>query len=293
MKIMLQSVKWNRQGLASEPIVYGSKFAHLPGYLARYFVLGNDNNTPLVMLSGLAGGMDISLPLASRLSQQFCVYVVQSRGEDSPYELSSSTTLEQLGTDCIEFQKAAGLERPLLFGHGFGAVCVLEAARQCPGRVAGVIAQGIAPAYTTFLKDLLYSEVLNHTQGTATGESLFTRMFGTRWILPQLLEMAVSLCQRTDLGVVSRRLELLAHFEMEYYVDRIRQVPVLIQCASHDPFTSLEGWKPWRRTLPRMALQTIEFAGHFAFLTHGEAVASQVERFANRRLGVPMRLPAT
>jgi len=289
---MLQSDKWNRQGLANEPIAYGSKIAHLPGYLARYFVLGNPDSPPLVVVSGLAGGMDLSLPLASRLSQQFCVYVLQSRGEDSPYDLPARTSMEQLGTDCIEFQKALGLERPLIFGHGFGAVCALEAARQCPGRVAGVIAQGIAPAFSSLLSEMLYNQILKPGNQAATSENLFSRMFGTRWILPQLLELAVKLCGRTDLGVVSRRLELLSQFDMEHYVDRIRQVPVLIQTATHDVFTTPESWKPWRRVLPRMALQTIDFAGHFAFLTHGEAVASQVERFANRRLGVPMQLPA-
>lgn len=289
---MLQSAKWNRQGLASEPIAYGSKIAHLPGYLARYFVMGNPDSSPLILLSGLAGGMDISLPLANRLSQQFCVYVLQSRGEDSPYDLSVRTDIEQLGIDCIEFQKALGLERPLLFGHGFGAVCALEAARQCPGRIAGVIAQGIAPAYSNFLNELLCNQILKNNHGAATSENLFTRMFGTRWILPQLLELAVALCSRTDLGVVSRRLELLSQFDIENYTDRIRQVPVLIQSATHDLFATPESWKPWRRVLPRMALQTIDYAGHFAFLTHGEAVASQVERFANRRLGVPMQLPA-
>ncbi|MBL8825161.1 MAG: alpha/beta hydrolase [Planctomycetia bacterium] len=289
---MLQTEKWNRQGLASEPIAYGSKIAHLPGYLARYFVIGNPDSPPLIVLSGLAGGMDISLPLASRLSQQFCVYVLQSRGEDSPYDLSVRTGMEQLGTDCIEFQKALGLERPLIFGHGFGAISALEAARQCPGRIAGIIAQGIAPSYSTLLNELLLQQVLQPAHQNASSENLFSLMFGTRWILPQLLELAVTLCRRTDIGVVSRRLELLSQFDIDHYIDRLRQVPLLIQSATHDVFGTPESWKPWRRMLPRMALQTIDFAGHFAFLTHGESVASQIERFASRRLGVPMQLPA-
>ena len=117
-------------------------------------------------------------------------------------------------------------------------------------------------------------------------------MFGSRWVLPNLKQLALEHVGHTDLGVLTRRLQLLAGFDMETMVDGLRLVPLLIQTATHDVFVSPEAWKPWRRVLPRMTLQTIDNAGHLACLTHGEALASQAERFANRRLGVPMQLPA-
>lgn len=290
---MLQSESWIRQGLATTPLSHCSKYAYLAGYLTRYCVLGSPDAPPLILVPGLAGGMDLCLPLASRLSQQFSVYVVQPRGEDLPSDLSSQVTLEELGADLVEFQKAVGLERPLIYGHGFGAVLSLEAARQCPGRFAGAVVQGIAPSFTSILSAWLLKQTLKSvTTSESTLQSLISPMFGARWLLPQLKQMALDLSSRTDLGVFTRRLQLMSHFDIEPLIDGLRQVPLLIQTATHDVFVSPEAWKPWRRVLPRMTLQTIDNAGHFAYLTHSEALASQIERFANRRLGVPLQLPA-
>jgi len=280
---MLQSDRWNSQGLASIPLGHCGQVAFLPGYLARYYVLGSPDAAPLFLLPGLAGGMDLYLPLASRLSQQFCVYLVQPRGEDSPYDLRPRTSLEELGSDIIEFQRLMGLERPMLYGQGFGSLVALEAIRQCSGRFAGAVVQGISPNFTANFIELALS---------TSNQPILTQLLGNRWILPQLKKLTTDLCGRTDSGVLSRRLQLMAHFDIEPFVDGLRQVPLLIQTAAHDVFVSPEAWKPWRRVLPRMTQQTIENAGHLAFLTHGELLASQVERFASRRLGVPMQLPA-
>ncbi|MFO0812247.1 MAG: alpha/beta hydrolase [Gemmatales bacterium] len=259
--------------------------------MARYCVLGEAESPPLVLLPGIAGGMDLCLPLASRLSQQFCVYVLQPRGEDTPYDLSLRATIDQLGADVIDFQKVTGLERPLVYGHGFGATVALEAARQCPGRFAGVIAQGIAPQFGAAVSQWLLQQALRPATGSLMND-IVEPMFGSRWVLPALKKLAMDHASRTDWGVVSRRLQIISQFDMETMVDGLRLVPLLIQTATHDVFVSPEAWKPWRRVLPRMTLQTLENAGHFAFLTHGDALATQIERFANRRLGVPMQLPA-
>lgn len=279
---MLQSVSWSRQGLASVALSHCSQVAFLPGYLARYCVLGNAEAPPLILIPDVAGGMDLCLPLAQRLGQQFRVYVMQLRGEDTPYELSNQTTAEQLGEDVNDFQNALCLERPMLFGAGFGALVALEAARKFPGRYSGCIVQGIAPSFAA-----AFNEIAN------SSNTLVEAMFGSRWVIPQLRHLADQLCRRTDLGVIARRLQMLSQFEMDPLVDGLRQVPLLIQTATHDVFVSPEAWKPWRRVLPRMTLQTIDNAGHFAFLTHIEALTCQVERFANRRLGVPVHLPTT
>lgn len=280
---MQQSDRWNSQGLAAIPLTHCGQVAFLPGYLARYYVLGSSDAPPLVLIPGLVGGMDLCLPLASRLSQQFCVYLLQPRGEDSPYDLGPRVTLEELGQDLIEFQRVLGLERPLLYGQGFGSLVALEAVRQCPGRFAGAVVQGIAPNFTANFCELALS---------SSNQTLVASLLGSRWVLPQLKHLTSDLCGRTDAGVLARRLQLMAQFDIDQFIDGLRQVPLLIQTAAHDVFVSPEAWKPWRRVLPRMTQQTIENAGHFAFLTHGETLASQVERFANRRLGVPMQLPA-
>lgn len=280
---MIQSTHWNRHGLAHVPLTHCGQVAFLPGYLARYCVLGSPDAPPLMLLPGLVGGMDLCLPLASRLSQQFCVYVVQPRGEDSPYDLGPRATLEDLGCDIVEFQRLMGLERPLLYGLGFGALVALEAVRQCPGRFAGAVVQGIAPSFTASFCEWALS---------SSQQPLVSALLGSNWVLPQLKQLTDNLCGRTDNGVLARRLQLMAHFDIDTFIDGLRQVPLLIQTAAHDVFVPPEVWKPWRRVLPRMTQQTIDSGGHLAFLTQGETLASQIERFANRRLGVPIQLPA-
>lgn len=283
---MLQSASWNSQGLASVPLSHCGQVAFLPGYLARYFVLGPVDAPPLILLPDLVGGIDLCLPVAQRLSQQFCVYVMQPRGEDVPYDLSSQCTIEQLGEDIVDFQKVLGLERPLLFGLGFGGMVALEAVRRFPGRFAGTIAQGVSPHF-------FQSFVAMMRGGDSPSQSMIDTLFGNRLIFRPLQKFANELGARTDKGVLGRRIILMCQFEIDQYVEGLRQVPLLIQTATHDVFVSPEAWKPWRRVLPRMTLQTIDNAGHMAFLTHLEATASQIERFANRRLGVPIQLPTT
>ncbi|HMO36413.1 MAG TPA: alpha/beta hydrolase [Gemmatales bacterium] len=284
---MLQTELWNRNGLSSTPLSYCDRITHLSGYLARHLVIQNNQGaSPIIVIPGLAGGMDFCLPFASRLSDRFAVHLVQPRGEDDRYALSPQTTLEQLGSDIVEYQKSTGLERPLLFGHGFGAIVALEAARQFPGRFAGVIVQGIAPKLELPIRQWLLEQLLHRASVTPT--DLISPLFGQRWILPQLKEVALQCCLRTDLSVFTRRLELMSQFDMETFVDGLRTVPLLIQTATHDVFVSPEAWKPWRRLLPRMSLQTIDHGGHFAFLTQAELIALQIERFANRRLGMPL-----
>jgi pimeloyl-ACP methyl ester carboxylesterase len=143
---MLQSEVWNRQGLASTPLSYCHRLSLLPGYLARHATLTTSSDaTPLIMVPGLAGGLDFCLPFASRLSQHFAVHLLQPRGEDSRYDLSPRTTIEQLGTDIVEYQKSAGLERPMLFGHGFGAVVASGSGSPIPRSICRCSGSGNRP----------------------------------------------------------------------------------------------------------------------------------------------------
>lgn len=286
---MMQSPRWLRQGLAGVPLSACSRFAFLPGYTARYYELGSPAAHPLILLPGLAGGMDLTLPLAQHLSRHFRVYLLQPRGEDTPYDLSASTTLADLGQDIIDFQQALNLERSLLYGCSFGGLVALRAASLSPGRFAGVVVQGVGPTLPRTLLKRIASKAVNYLQPPAQDplvEEFFGSIFGTRWVLTELRQTVMETCWQTDLGVISRRCLLAEQFDLEPLVAGLRQVPLLIQAAANDLMTTPESWKPWRRAMPRMALRTIDHAGHFAFLTHGAAITEQVERFAAGRLGV-------
>jgi pimeloyl-ACP methyl ester carboxylesterase len=286
---MIQSERWMRHGLAGVSLSTASRFTFLPGYSARYFQLGSSVAPPLVLLPGLAGGMDLVLPFAHRLSRHFQVYLLQLRGEDTPYDLSASTTLTALGQDVLDFQSALHLESPLLVGCSFGGVVALRAASLSPGRFSGVAVQGVGPTLPSTILRRIASKSVNYLSPPAQDplvDEFFGSIFGTRWVLPELRRTVMQTCWQTDLGVIGRRCLLAEQFDFEPLADALRRVPLLVQTAGRDMMVSPEAWKPWRRTMPRMALQTIDNAGHFAFLTHGEAMTEQVEQFAIRRLSV-------
>jgi pimeloyl-ACP methyl ester carboxylesterase len=237
--------------------------------------------------------MDLVHPLAMRLARQFRVIIVQPRGEDQPYDLSSRATLEDLALDVLDFQESLGLERPLVLGLSFGGLVAIQAASLRPIRFSGVIAQGVGPQFTRTLLQRVTSQVLRWIylpHDSSFVNQFFDLAFGMRWVLPELRQAVAELCWRTDQGVMARRFGMAENFDLEPLVDGLRQVPLLIQTAANDVVVSPEAWKPWRRALPKMTCQTIAGAGHLAFLTHLEQVSEQVERFANRRLGVAAQL---
>jgi pimeloyl-ACP methyl ester carboxylesterase len=286
---MIQSASWLRHGLAGVSLTSASRFAFLPGYSARYFVLGSTSARPLILLPGLAGGMDLVLPLAERLSRHFRVYLLQPRGEDTPYDLSAATTLNDLGQDVLDFQQAIHVERPFLLGCSFGGLVALRAASLAAGRFAGVAVQGVGPTLPSPILRRIASKAVNYLVPPVRDplvEEFFGTLFGTRWVLPELRRTALQTSWQTDLGVVSRRCLLAEPFQFEKLSSGLSPVPLLIQAATRDVMASPEAWKPWRRVLPRMILQTLDNAGHFAFLTHGQAMTEQLVNFTHNRMAV-------
>jgi pimeloyl-ACP methyl ester carboxylesterase len=286
---MIQTDRWLGKGLPSVPRCDLSQVAFLCSYNARYQTLGSVDAPPMLLVPGLAGGMELGFALAKRLSRQFKVIIFQPRGEDYAYDLRPATSLNDLAHDLIAFQSYVGLERPLLFGYSFGGAIALQAAGLHPGRFNGVIVQGVGPNFPPTVIQHVAAEALanvNLPHNNGFINQFFQLLFGTRWVLPELLESVIERCWQTDQGVMARRFQMAKQFDIEPLVEGLRQVPLLIQTAANDVIVSPEAWKPWRRVLPRMTLQRIENAGHLAFLTHANTLAEQIERFASRRLGV-------
>jgi pimeloyl-ACP methyl ester carboxylesterase len=293
--LMIQTELWLGKGLPSIARSDSCHVAFLGTYNPRYYSLGSEDAPPVLLVPGLAGGLELGLPFAKRLSRHFRVVIFQPRGEDCAYDLSPRASLADLAQDLLAFQDHLRLERPLLFGYSFGGAVALQAASLAPGRVNGVVVQGVGPSFPPTALQRVAGEVLEHIylpHNNGFINQFFHLLFGTRWVLPELLESVIERCWQTDQGVMARRFQMIREFKIEPLVEGLRQVPLLIQTAANDVIVSPEAWRPWRRVLPRMTLQRIENAGHLAFLTHAETLADQIERFASRRLGVAPLLSA-
>src|SRR4051812_37667429 len=97
-------------GAAFEPGAGRTGTAHLRRYAARFSIWGEGQ--PLVLVPGLAGGMQLVGPLARELAGRFQVISYQLRGEDDWFALRQSFGLADLVGDLAELMDWLGLERP-------------------------------------------------------------------------------------------------------------------------------------------------------------------------------------
>src|SRR5436190_1380094 len=100
--MMQVSARWLRMsGLLHSTVKAYSGIADLRHYNAAYTEWGN--GPPLLILPGLAGGIDLIEPLACQLANEFHVIAVESRGERDSFALRQRFGLTELANDLAEF----------------------------------------------------------------------------------------------------------------------------------------------------------------------------------------------
>src|SRR5262245_40297475 len=112
-------------------------YAHLSNYTVEYSEIGS--GPPIVLVPGLAGGVDLLGPLARNLSSRFKVISYQLRGEDNCFALRRPFGLIDLVKDLNEFLNLMCLESPAIFGLSFGGVIALEFAARYPHRLSHLL----------------------------------------------------------------------------------------------------------------------------------------------------------
>ena len=90
----------------------------------------------MLMVHGTAESGSFFKPLASLLESHFSLYLMQRRGRGKSGD-SQTHSLAKEAADVVGIVEAIG-EPVIVFGHGFGANCALEAAVQA-GNIAGLI----------------------------------------------------------------------------------------------------------------------------------------------------------
>lgn len=94
---------------------------------------------PLVFVHGFAGGREQWQPQARHFARTNRVFCLDLRGHGASVRGTEELTMQTLAADVVGLLEELELSGAVLAGHSMGCRIVLEARRQAPGRIAGVV----------------------------------------------------------------------------------------------------------------------------------------------------------
>jgi pimeloyl-ACP methyl ester carboxylesterase len=274
------SLDWlTASGAAFRPGAGQTGLAHLQHYTARFSVCGE--GPPLVLVPGLAGGLELLGPLTRELARDFQVISYQLRGEDDCFALRRRFELGDLVDDLDEFLNWYGLERPPVLGVSFGGVLALELAVRRPHRLGALLVQGVGPRFEPGLLQQVAGVVLSCYPLPADNpfvNQFFNLFFGARQKPGPLFEFVTRGCWQTDQSVMAHRFGLVERVEFKGRLGRV-SAPTLLLAGDRDLLVSAAGLAELARDIPRARAVRLPGCGHLAFVTHPERVAAEAREF--------------
>jgi pimeloyl-ACP methyl ester carboxylesterase len=254
-------------------------FAHLTNYTAEYRIWGD--GPPLVLVPGLAGGIELLGPLARLLSRNFRVISFHLRGEDDCFALRRRFTMPDLVDDLAEFLDWHRLENPALMGVSFGGVVALEFAARFPRRLSSLVVQGVGARFEHGLLQQVAGIVLSRyplPSDSPFVNQFFNLLFGSRQNADPLFQFVTQQCWQTDQSVMAHRFRLVEELELDAHLGRV-DVSTLIMAGNRDLLVSQKSLRDLRDALPQSQLVSLPNSGHLAFVSQPGRVAHEVKRF--------------
>ena len=253
--------------------------AHLSNYTVEYSETGS--GLPIVLVPGLAGGVELLGPLTQQLSRNFRVISYQLRGEDNCFALRAPFGLVDLVKDLGEFLDWMRLESPIVFGLSFGGLIALEFAARHPLRLSHLILQGTAARLERGLLPMVAGNVLSRYPLPADSpfvNQFFNLFFGSAQRKDGRFDFVTRQCWKTDQSVMAHRFRLAEEFDVQPRLDRIR-VPTLILAGERDVMVSSRSLEELKDGIDKAQIQPLPRCGHLAFVTHPDMVANRVRDF--------------
>jgi pimeloyl-ACP methyl ester carboxylesterase len=278
--IVKAALEWlTASGVAFDPGAGRTGTAHLRHYAARFSVWGE--GPPLVLVPGLAGGVQLLGPLARVLARDFQVISYQLRGEDDCFALRRRFGLPDLVDDLHELLDWFGLERPALMGVSFGGVLALELGIRRPGRIQALALQGVGPRFEPGLLQQVAGLVLSRYPLPSDNpffNQFFNLFFGGRQQPGPLFEFVTRQCWQTDQGVMAHRFGMVEGVDFRGRLGAVR-APALLMAGDRDLLVSGQGLRVLAAGLGGARSVVLPGCGHLAFVTHPERVAGEVRAF--------------
>jgi pimeloyl-ACP methyl ester carboxylesterase len=191
--------------------------------------------------------------------------------------------LRDLVDDLEEFLDQQKLECPPILGLSFGGVLALELAARRPHRLQALLTQGVGPRFEPGLLRQVAGFVLSRyhlPDDNPFVNQFFNLFFGGKQAPGPLFEFVTRQCWQTDQGIMAHRFALVENVELAALLEQVR-VPALVMAGARDLLVSGSGLEEMQRRLPRGRVVRISKAGHLAFVTHPQRVASEVKSFLN------------
>lgn len=240
---------------------------------------------PILMVGGLAGGWKLLAPLARLLARRYEVILYGLRGDRGPLTVSAPESIADHARDLAFLIDRLGLERPALFGVSFGGAVALEYAVEHPGRLGSLTLLGVEARYRETLGARIARRVLERyplPNDNPFVNQFFNLLHGGPPRSAVASEFLIERCWETDQGVMARRLQALASFDVSDRLDRI-DARTLIVAGSKDVVVPADRQRDLARSIADARFSTVEGGGHVAFLTHRAEVARLAHRFLRSR----------
>lgn len=256
-------------------------FAHLKHYTAEFREWGE--GPPLVLVPGMAGGINLLGPLARLLAEDFRVICFQLRGEDDCFVLRRQFGLDDLVEDLNDFLEWHFLERPAIMGVSFGGILALEFASRFPNSLSHLMVQGVGARFERGLLQQLAGTVLSRyplPSDSPLVNQYFNLLFGGRTAMGPLFQFVTQQCWHTDQSVMAHRFRLVEQFDMGPRLSRI-QAPTLVLAGDRDLLVSERSLHDLCEGIPDTRLVKLAGCGHLGFVTQPFRVAGEVKAFLN------------
>lgn len=278
---MRLSPNWaSARGSGNDHLEGHEGFAQLSHYTARYREWGD--GPPLVLIPGMAGGIDLVAPLARKLAYHFRVIAYQLRGEDDPFALRRRFGLRDLVADLDEFIDWHGLERPDVVGVSFGGMLALEAAIRFPYRFRSVCVHGTGARFESGLIKSIAGLVLSDfplPDRNPFVNQFFQLLFGRGPQPRELVDRVARLCWQTDQSVMTHRFRMIRRLNLESRLDHVR-APVLAMTAERDVLVSNGSLSSLCKGLRRVRCVRLPRGGHLSFVLDPVSAAREVIHFS-------------
>ena len=263
-----------------------------------YREAGAKTSPVLLLLHGFPTSSNMFRNVISRLAKSFRVIAPDYPGygfSSMPDRKNFSYNFENMARIMLEFTEKLELSKYVVYLMDYGAPIGLRMALKSPDKIAGLIVQN-GNAYEEGLRDfwipmkkywedpsaenfkgLFLSDPTAAKWQYTEGVPDISLVDPSTWTLDQVgLDRPGNPEIQLDM-LYDYRTNLPLYPEFQVFF-RKYQPPTLIVWGKNDAVFPTEGAIPYKRDLPNAEIHLID-TGHFALETHGQEIASHIERF--------------